>query len=322
MASSSKSRPILAFDLGGSQLRVGLVTAKGKVIGRTIEPTRAEEGPKRVIARIEGMGKALVVEHGTGKPIAVAAAVASPLDDRGTLHHPPNLAGWKTVPFKAMLARHFKLPVAMGNDATVAALGEHVFGDGRGVDDLVYLTVSTGIGGGVITGGQLLTGAWGMAGELGHIFLAPEGPLGKCGHRGCLESLACGEMIAARAKEAVAAGRKTSLAKLTPDAIKTKDVFEAAREGDIVTKEIVQAAATYLGRGIASLVHVFNPRKVILGGGVTKSWDLIQTTVEKTARGLLLPGFNKRLEIVRTRFGEDIGLLGATALAIRELQLK
>jgi glucokinase len=210
----------------------------------------------------------------------------------------------------------------MGNDATVAALGEHVFGDGRDVDDLVYFTVSTGIGGGVITGGQLLTGAWGMAGELGHIFLAPDGPLGKCGHRGCLESLACGEMIAERAKEAVAAGKKTSLAKLPSGSIKTKDVFQAARENDPVASEIVRAAAVNLGRGIASLVHVFNPQKVILGGGVTKSWEMIQPVMEKTVRGLLMPGFTGRLEIVRTRFGDDIGLLGAAALAIRERQIK
>ena len=324
MSSSSREGfgPILAFDLGGTQLRVGLVTAKGKVIDRVIEPTRSEEGPKRLIERIDGLGKALAQKNRKGRPAAVAAAVASPLDNRGTLHYPPNLKGWKTVAFKGMLASHFKMPVAMGNDATVAALGEHVFGDGRGVDDLVYLTVSTGIGGGVITGGQLLTGAWGMAGELGHIFIAPEGPLGKCGHRGCLESLACGEAITLRARLAMKAGRATSLSKVPQAALTTKDVFTAAAAGDAFAKELIQAVATDLGRGIASLVHVFNPRKVILGGGVTKSWEMIEPVVEKTVHGLLMPGFIGRLEIVRTRFGDDIGLLGATALAVRELGIK
>lgn len=324
MRSSSHkiSSPILAFDLGGTQLRVGLVTAKGKVIDRVIEPTRSEEGPKRLIERIDGLGKSLVKKNRTGAPIAVAAAVASPLDDRGTLHYPPNLTGWKTVAFKGMLARHFKMPVAMGNDATVAALGEHVFGDGRGVDDLVYLTVSTGIGGGVVTGGQLLNGAWGMAGELGHIFIAPDGPLGKCGHRGCLESLACGEAITLRAKEAVKAGRATSLSKVPQAALTTKDVFAAAAAGDAFAKELIEAVATDLGRGIASLVHVFNPRKVILGGGVMKSWEMLEPVVTRTVKSLVMPGFVDRLEIVRTRFGDDIGLLGATALAVRELRIQ
>jgi glucokinase len=196
--------PVIALDVGGTRLRVALVDASGAILERVVEPTRSEEGPERVADRIAAAGEQLLKRRGFSQALGLGAAVAGPLDRDGVLFDPPNLIGWRTVPFKALLEQRVPAPVFIGNDANLACLGECVFGQARGVKDVVYLTVSTGVGGGVLSDGMLITGSRGMAAEVGHIIIDLAGPTGRCGHRGCLESHVSGVAIAERARRAIA----------------------------------------------------------------------------------------------------------------------
>ena len=313
--------PIVAIDLGGTRLRVALMDAKGKILERHVEPTRGEEGPERVMDRIAETARGLLGKGGRSEPGAVVAAIASPMDSDGVLHHPPNLKGWEVVPVRSMLTERFGAPVWVGNDASLAALGVHVFGVGRGVDDMIYMTVSTGVGGGIISGGRLVTGARGLAGEVGHIIIDRNGPLNEaCGHHGCLESLVSGTSIARRAREAIEGGRETSLAHVEePEAVRAEDVFLAAAQGDVFARGLVDEVAFDLALGIASLVHVFNPRKFVLGGGVSQNWPLLEAIVRETLGMVLMPGFAEHLEIEISKLGDDVGLVGAAAYAVSEM---
>ena len=317
----SSTAPIVAIDLGGTRFRVALMNHRGEVLARLSEETRSEEGPARVVERIAQAAEALLEKGSFQKPTAVGAGVAGPLDRHGVILEPPNLIGWRQVPIKAMLAQRFALPVWVGNDANVACLGEHTFGGGRGIDDLIYMTVSTGVGGGVISNGVLLTGWRGLAGEIGHIIIQRDGPGGTCGHAGCLENLVSGTAIAGRAVKGLEGGRPSSLRGLVDgglDQLRAEHVFQAAAAGDGFSGELVQQVAHDLAIGIVSLVHIFNPRMFIVGGGVVRDWHLLAPTVQHTLREQAMAGFLDDLAIVPSALGDDVGLVGAAALVLRE----
>ena len=314
----SSERPIVALDMGGTGLRVALVDAGGGIIDKVREPTRSEEGPERVVARIVESARGLLSKHGFAGSAGMGAAVASPQDDAGVLHHPPNLKGWGVVPLRAMLEEASGARVLMGNDANVAALGELLFGAGQGVDDLIYMTVSTGVGGGVVSGGRLITGARGLAVELGHIIIDRHAEAAfNCGHWGCLESLVSGTAIGQRARKALHDGEPSALRDLVSGGtanVGAKEVFEAAASGDAYANTLVDSVGHDLGRGLLSLIHVFNPRRLILGGGVALyNWPRLQPQVEEILRQAL-PGFLDDFEIKLSEFGDDVGLVGAAAL--------
>lgn len=311
--------PIIAFDMGGTRIRVGLVDASGRILERAIEPTRSAEGPERVADRIAALARRLLQQQGAGRALGVGAAVAGPLDKDGVLFDPPNLIGWQTVDFKNMLQQRFDVPVYMGNDANLACLGEHAFGQAKGIDDVVYMTVSTGVGGGVLSAGKLITGHGGMGAEVGHIIIDMDGPVGRCGHRGCLESHVSGTAIADRARALVAAGKASRLTALTNgklDEMGAREVFEAAAQGDALCMDLVRSVAQELAAGIVSLVHVFNPRLFILGGGVVQSWGMLEAEVRRGVGEQTFRGFQEGLRITTCAFGDDVGLLGAAALVL------
>ncbi|MBI2855594.1 MAG: ROK family protein [Chloroflexi bacterium] len=322
---ATELRPIVAVDLGGTWLRVALVDSRGKVLARIAEKARSQEGPERVVDRMAHAAKALLTKNGFDAPLAVGAGVPGPIDSAGVIYEAPHLLGWKDVPIKAMLAERFPVPVWVDNDANVACLGEYTFGSGRGVKDLIYMTVSTGVGGGVISGGALVTGWRGLAGEVGHILIDPRGPRGKCGHVGCLESLVSGTAIAQLAVEALKGGHKSSLTGVVKrhlSRLKAEHVFQAAAQGDSLGRELVQQVAGDLARGIVSLVHIFNPRMFILGGGVARNWHLLAPPVQEELRQHAMKGFLDGLVITPSQLGDDVGLVGAAALAILEGDLK
>ncbi|MBI3744835.1 MAG: ROK family protein [Chloroflexi bacterium] len=312
---------IVAIDLGGTNLRVALMDGHARMLDRDHQLTRAEDGPERVADRIVEMARRMLAKQGVNMPLAVGAALASPIDLDGVMYRPPNLDHWQVVPFGALLTERFGVPVFAQNDATLAALGEHYFGDGKGVDDLIYLTVSTGVGGGIVAGGKLVLGERGLAGELGHILIADGGSRGLCGHAGCLESLVCGKAIVRRAIEVLQTGRPSALKRYLGNegAMQTVDVFTAAAQGDALAQGVVDAVARDLGRGIVSLVHVFNPRRFILGGGVMNNWQALEQVTRATVAEFAMPGFLDHLSISLTRFGDDVGLVGATAYALQRL---
>jgi glucokinase len=235
----------------------------------------------------------------------------------GVIASAPNLPGWRDVPFKEIVEAALGLPAHVGNDANLAALGEHSYGAGRGDDDMIYLTVSTGIGGGIIADGRLVLGTAGLAGEPGHMTILPDGPPCNCGNTGCLEVLASGTAIGREARRRLAAGEASALAGQPIETVDAEDVVRAARAGDRLAAEVFGEAMGYLGVGVANLVHLFNPRAIIIGGGVSNAGDLLFHPVREAVRRRCMAAFRQDIRIIRAKLGDDVGLLGAAALAFR-----
>lgn len=317
--------PIIAVDLGGTALRVALVDRNGQILERAREAARSEEGPERVADRVIGTARSLLEKQGFPEAIALGAAVASPQDDKGVLYSPPNLEGWNVVPFRDMLADRFGGPVWIGNDATLSCLGEYIFGRGQGISNLIYLTVSTGIGGGVVADNVLLTGHRGLGPELGHIIIdgKSRGEKGACGHSGCLEMMASGTAIAARARAALESGVRTSLQGMVLGQLgdlRAEHVFLASNDGDDYSRDLLESVAGDLAFGIVSLIHTFNPQRIVMGGSVAvHNWTVLSPLVWKHLEEHTFPSFLQGFDIELSEFGDDVGLIGAAALVRQNL---
>jgi glucokinase len=232
---------------------------------------------------------------------------------------PPNLPGWKNVPLKRLIEEALSITAFLENDANAAALGEHRFGAGRGVQNMIYVTASTGIGGGLILNGQLYSGATGAAGEIGHMTVLPWGPYCGCGNRGCLEALASGTAIARDGRELVRRGVPTLIAELAagnPERVTAKLVAEAADRGDIEAQEILTEAMTYLGMGMANLVNLFNPELIVIGGGLTNMGEGLFGPVRRAIERRAFPAAARAAQVVPAELGDDVGVLGAVAVAM------
>jgi glucokinase len=319
---------VIAVDLGGTQLRTALYGPQRQVLARLAEPTRAHEGVEPVLQRlIEGvrsMGD--VAQAGWGRINAIGVSAPGPLDPRrGVIHWAPNLPGWRDVPLVDRLSKVLGRPVFLGNDGSLAALAEQRCGAGRGQADLVYITVSTGIGGGVISDGQLILGRGGLGGEVGHMTVEASGPRCKCGNVGCLETLASGMAIARQARESVAAGARTCIADLVNgdlERIEAKLVHEAARQGDVVAVDLFRKAGMYLGIGIVNMMYLFNPGMVIIGGGVSKAGDLLFVPMQATVRQRIHEIYWRDCPIVGAALGDDVCLTGAAILAMEGMMVE
>ncbi|WP_242868862.1 ROK family protein [Desulfotomaculum copahuensis] len=310
---------VLGVDLGGTKIYTALADHSGRVLSAVKVPT-GEHAPENVIARIVQTVEEVRHRSGidAGDICALGAGAPGPLDPvRGIVHQAPNL-GWHDVPLKALLEDALQLPVAVDNDANLAALGEYVYGAGRGEDDMVYITVSTGIGGGLIFGGRLYHGAGGGAGEIGHMTVDPDGPLCSCGNRGCLEALASGTAIARAARELVDAGGGAAiLAAAGGRAVSAETVAAAAAAGDAEASGILTAAGRVLGCGVANLVNLLNPGLVVLGGGAMQAgrllWQAMEDELQRRALSHPLGG----VRLAPAALGSRSGVLGAVALALR-----
>ncbi|MDR0594966.1 MAG: ROK family protein, partial [Bifidobacteriaceae bacterium] len=254
------SCPVLGLDIGGTKLAVAVVTADGSIHGWQVEPTQRERGPQDVIRRLFAMGHRAIAEAGPAQPVrAVGISCGGPLDARGgVLLRPFHLPGWIDVPLVAMAEAEFGLPAVLGNDASAAVLAEHRHGAGRGLATVVYLTISTGVGGGLVFNHKLHHGAAGNGGELGHLTVQAGGRDCSCGRRGCLEAYCSGTSIARRGQEAVAraaaGGVHTSLAGLGE--VTAADVAQAAAAGDPVAAAVWSKTTDLLGQALTDLVNV------------------------------------------------------------------
>lgn len=308
----------VAIDLGGTRFRIALIDRKGVILDRVSEPTPASAGRQAVIDRLIAETQTLLQRAGNRPIVGLGIGIPGPVDPwTGVVSQTPNLVGWYDVPVKAILEAELGLSVQVGNDANLAAIGEHTFGAGQGFEDLIYLTVSTGVGGGIITGGRILLGSAGLAAEPGHMTVVPEGPRCGCGNRGCLETLASGTAIGRLAQERLAAGEASILAALPPAAIDAVAVVAAAERGDPLAADVMNVAMGYLGIGIANLIHLFNPRAIVIGGGVSRSGDLLFEPVRRIVHDRCMPDYLTGLVITVARLGDDAGLLGSAALAFR-----
>ncbi len=308
---------ILGIDIGGTKLAAGAIEADGRIVARAETPTRADEGPERVLGRIVQLAKDVVARSQSRQvPVErIGIGCAGPVDRKtGLILDPPNLPGWTRVPLVEQIEKALGLPAVLENDANAAALGEYRYGAGQGVQGLVYLTVSTGIGGGIILDGKIWHGLKDAAGEIGHMTLLPDGPPCGCGNRGCLEALASGPAIARRARELLAAGRPSRLRDLVE--FTAADVARLAHEGDPVACEAWESAVKYLALGVAAAITIVAPERVILGGGVTRAGNLLFEPLRREVkrRVRLVPVGD--VLILPAALGDDVGILGAAAVAM------
>lgn len=320
------SEYVIGLDLGGTQIRTTLADASGKTIERHSSLTLAQEGPEAVFERIYAAIEAVMPEKGV---TAIGVGAPGPTDPyRGVVLMGPNLPGWRNVNLRELLGERFQTPVFVGNDANLAGLAEHRYGAGLGVRHMVYITVSTGIGTGVIVDNRMLLGRQGLAAELGHmtIDVAPEndmdvyGKLVETGLIGTLEGLASGPNIAKRAQLALSAGAQSSVLALADGvltAVTPRLLNEAARAGDRFAQDQFALTARYLGIGITNMLHIFNPERIVIGGSVwMHAEDLMLETVWETIRlRAESPEYWQGLSLVPAALGDDVGLLGAVALA-------
>ncbi|MDE2860380.1 MAG: ROK family protein [Chloroflexota bacterium] len=314
----------IAMDVGGTRTRVALVDRAGNVVLREGGGTQALAGSDEALERIATFIDSLLTRTGERRVVGIGASLAGPVDPvTGTLYAPPNLPGWDGFSPGASLEPRFGLPVWAANDATLGAVGEHAYGAGRGLDNMVYLTVSTGIGGGVIADGEPLTGARGYAAELGHMVIDRNGPPCSCGSRGCLESLASGTSTARFAREGLARGEGRLLAEIAggdPSKVTSALVMDAAVRGDPLAAGIMHRFVEDLGLGLANLMHIFDPDLIVLGGGVSRSFDDYADALLAATRRQTMANLRDKVNVTATALGDDAPLLGAARLAFQRAE--
>ncbi|TIR26338.1 MAG: ROK family protein [Mesorhizobium sp.] len=309
----------LAFDLGGTELRGALIGRGGEVVARVSEPTMAEAGSETVIGRIIALAKKLLDDHPQAKVIGIGACAPGPLDPKaGIVIGPPTLSGWHNVPMIDILSRQFGLPVRLENDANAAALGEWRFGAGRGAGSLVFVTVSTGIGGGVIADGHIYHGRRGLAAEIGHMTITGESDRCFCGNIGCFEAVASGTALGRRATRLTAPGDGSVLRRLSNDRdVSARHVIEAARTGDAAARDLVEAEAKWLGIGFTNLLHLYSPEVIVMGGGLANGFDLLAPGIRATIEERAMQAY-RDVPIVPAELGDRAGLVGAASLILWE----
>ncbi len=280
-------------------------------------PTKAADGPDAVIRRMIKSIESVLPKSSKGLRIGVGTP--GPVDPyQGVILEAPNLPGWKDVPLQAKLESHFGCPVRLGNDGNVAALGEWRYGAGERADPMLYLTVSTGIGGGVILGGEILLGKQGLAGEFGHMTIDPNGPMCGCGQRGHLEAIAAGPAIARDGLARLEAGEASSLQSLRQSGrrITAVEIGQAANEDDALGLDLIRKAGGVVGLALANLLHIFNAQTIVLGGGVSMIGPAFLEPVEASLHEHILhPAYLMGVSLRPAALGDDAGLVGAMALA-------
>jgi len=307
----------LGVDLGGTKVNVALVDRSGRLLFAHKSMIHASKEPERVIADIQTAMD--TCRSKTDQEVeAVGIGVAAQVDRKGVVCCSQNL-GWRNVPLKKKLEKELGLPVAVTNDVNAATWGEWRFGAGRGVDDLAVLFVGTGVGGGVITGGKLLSGCSNSGGELGHITIVYDGRKCHCPNRGCLEAYVGGWAMAERAQEAVRNApeegqRLVSLAGGV-EKVTAATVSRAYREDSLLARRLVKETGRYLAAGVVSIVNVFNPCVLVLGGGVIEGIPELIQIVKDIVPTMALEASVEELEIVKASLGADAGVIGAAALA-------
>ena len=311
-----EKRYVIGVDIGGTKNYTALVDLEGNIIKEKTVETLAHEGEQAVMGRI--IDTINYVIDGTDKDLIRAIGIGSPgpLDVKnGVIIETANLP-FKNFEIVKTIKEEYELPTYLDNDANVATLGEFMFGAGKGTENMVFITASTGIGGGAVLNGKLFRGATGNALEVGHMTVSTEGPRCGCGNLGCAEALGSGTAIGRRAKEAVSTNVKTSLKNY--DNVTSKEVFKEAANGDRVAKNILNTSLTYLGIAVANTITNFDPEKVVVGGGVVNGGDIVIDTIRNVVEERCMAAFVENCKIEKAVLGGKAGVLGAAALAITE----
>lgn len=313
------NKVIAGIDIGGTKIAIALESLSGEKISALRLPTQIEIG---AYAIVENISRAIskVLEEKKATLAAIGIGCPSPLDiEKGLVISPANLQDWDKFPIVKLFTERFKVPVILDNDANTAALGEHVYGAGRGLQNIIYVTFSTGIGGGIILGGEIFHGVSTGAGELGHTIVQPVGGVRcNCGSYGCLETICAGVHIARRAEERLAKGEPSLMSELAAKTgeVTAKTVVEAVRQNDKLALEIWEETCRFLAIGIANSISLLAPEAVVIGGGIAAATaDLLFPKLRQ-----LLPQFvssipKDKINVLPATLGSESGVCGALVLA-------
>lgn len=315
---------IIGIDIGGTAVKMGTINNNGKVLKKWEIPTNISDSGKSIIDDIWHSITVELIESNVEKDTILGLGVGAPgfIDaENGYVHEAVNI-GWKDFDLANQLKEKSGLPVFVENDANVAALGENWTGAGDQAENLIAITLGTGVGGGIIVNGSILSGENGMAGEIGHITVNPSGYPCNCGRTGCLETIASATGIVRQAMDIIAVNPTSKLAEcyLDNSAIYAKDIFELAKDGDSLSQEIIKKTADTLGMIIANMGVMVNPSKVLIGGGVSKAGDQLLHEIITAFEKYALPRVIDICEIKIAQLGNDAGMIGAALLVKQKLQ--
>ena len=306
----------IGVDIGGTNIKIATVSPTGEVLARGVVETRAGDGPAAAFRRIHEAARYLAGRQSiAGVGIGCAGLVDA---RRGLLRESPNLPAWRGAPLARLARSHFRLPITVENDATSAAFGESFVRGERG-RHLVFITLGTGVGGGIVVDGRVLRGVSGFGGEIGHMTVDPNGPLCRCGSRGCLEAYAGSYGIVRAARNAAkssAKSRRAPLARrLGGRSVTARDVLDAARRGDAIGREAARIAGEHLGLAIAAMLNVLNPSVVVIGGGVAGGFDVLAPHVRRAVARFAFADTARAARIEPSRLGNDAAVVGVAMLA-------
>ncbi len=305
---------VLGIDLGGTNVAMAVVNENGEILVRKTIETKVQEGFEKVVERISKAANEVINEVGGVSKIGIGSPGS--IDHKnGLVRFSPNFPGWINVPLSKEIEKRTGVGVTLENDANAFVMGEKWFGKGKGYTDIIGITLGTGVGGGVITGGMLLRGHKGIGAELGHVVVDPNGYPCGCGNHGCLETIASATGISRLARE---------WKERYPDSIITeftaKAVMDAARHGDPLGVKVLEIVSQALGIALGSLIHIFNPQLIVIGGGVSRAGDVLLSAVKKRTRENVMRSFWDTYEIVLSDLVDDAGIFGAASMGFEEIK--
>lgn len=326
---TSPPKTMLGIDLGGTDCKIGLIGSSGQVLAQGKFPTQSHLGPDGVLENIARQARAFLTNDCGFHPLpqAVGMGVPGPMSSRhGIVYEAPNLPGWVNIPVAEKVSSHLKLPVFLSNDANAAAWGEYWGGAAArnpGLTSMIFYTLGTGVGGGIILNGQLLEGPDDTAGELGHMVIdtRPDAPLCGCGNRGCLEALASATAVRRRVLELQKAGEVGLMEIPESGEFGARVVFDAAEKGCIVAKGVFREVGTALGVAIANMINALNPELILLGGAMAGAGRHVLDPLLTTAQANSFAKPFQRVRIEQAQLGADAGIVGAAGMAFRRYPL-
>ena len=314
------SEMFVGIDLGGTNIKIGLFDSELKLLSKTSVATKADMGPEVVIDKMAQTVEKLIAEAGLSLQDIVAVGIGTPGPAKyseGVIIKSTNMPTFKNVPICRMLNERLGVPIVFDNDANVACWGEYAVGAGKGVKNMVFFTLGTGIGGGIISNGELVHGCDENAAELGHMIIYPDGRKCACGQRGCVEAYASADSTARRATEAIEAGAESSLKKVLDKKgqITSKDVYEHLADGDKLAKEITDGTAKALAITCINMLHTTEPKRIVFAGGMIAAGDVLLNRIKDFFNECIWTLKKEMVEICFATLGEDAGIIGAAALA-------
>lgn len=314
----------LGVDLGGTKILTAIVNVRGETLSRDYRATPVQEGPDGVVKAIVDSVDVVLRQAGIAITDIEAVGIGAPgisNPGTGTIITSPNLPGWHDVPLRDMVAGKLDIKCFLVNDANAAALGEMSFGAGRGARNFIYVTLSTGIGGGIVVDGRVYSGSTGIAGEIGHMTIDDDGPLCNCGNKGCWEALASGRALEKKARRYIEEGANTTILACAGgelEKVTARVIQVAAEQGDDLAQKLIARTGYYIGVGLANLINIFNPELIIIGGGLSNMGDMLLKPALKEAAGRVYKASWQAVRFARAELGADSGVLGAAVFAFRE----